>query len=668
MATGSLDPLALVVAAKQRHYAYKPIAGSSSATPFLGSDYTPSYQQGANPIQNPGADANLRIQNAQTNPAAALAARYKPQSPMNAVEPTANGIPLPNFAEGGDVVSKAAKVLKEWLGKSGSDVGAISTDPQLQRLRAFGTRQQGNSLDTAGMNKLVSDRAAAPNENQMMGIAPQPISSSEAQTVIDPSAMAAKIRTTMVDPRHLDVLQGRDQSLDTLIRGYKMAAINGDIPDDLRSALANKLENVGKTPEQLAAEATPQAPAQGQMAPPQQASPAGPQMAEGGSTSESSLKWLADMARKMGVSSMAEDRARVATGIAKQAYGLDEYGEPVLGGDAWTKDSKGTPPRILDELTSIPGSVVTLLNAVNGKGPEGTSTPNAPQWSTDAGERLDQLDKKVKQTTGVGDAQTLPEHIEDAAGMLASPIPASSVAKEAPMLQRALEYLTPVRPPTLARYATDAAGLGSASAGLDALAARLAAKKSAQNQPEQVDPEFEDAAIADTNAAPGMAGGGSTRRDLLQKLLGLGAVAGISPAVKMVVKDAPEAVAPLASQAATGITHDPTEIHGLIKGAKNELFGATDEPNWNAVTSLLSRIPGSKSAVDQLKNYHDWVTHPDTDIFSPEGAAENSARVAGLEGHIDNLSFRHDVPIVPNPNDENVVENAALENSNAQHD
>jgi hypothetical protein len=482
---GSLDPLALVVAAKQRHYAYKPL-GSSNSTPILGADYTPSYQQGANPVQNPAGDASLRARGMQASPAAALAARYKPQSPTNPVEPTANGIPLPNFAEGGEVVGKAAKLLKDWLSKAEPAVtgpGAISTDPHLALLRSFGTRQQGNQLGTNDLNKLVSSTAAIPSERQL--------TASQTNAMVDPNSMAQKIRDAVIDPRHLDGLKGQDPSLDTLISGYTRAAVNGDVPDDLRSALANKLENIGQPPQAVAAQAQPtQAPAQGQ--PP----PSG--MADGGSVDDSSLKWLADAARKFGVSSMAPDRARVATGIAKQFYGLDSNGQPKLGGEAWTSSQHGTPPAILDELSAIPGGVVSLLNTINGKGPAGTSQMQSPKWSTDASDRLDKLDQKVKQTTGVGDAQTLPEHIEDAAGMLATPIPASKVAEEAPMLQRALEYFTPVRPPSLARYATDSTALGGASAGLDALASRLAAKRAAGASP--VDPQIEDTAMENANA------------------------------------------------------------------------------------------------------------------------------------------------------------------------
>ena len=597
---GSLDPLALVAAAKQRHYAYKPL-GSSGSTPILGADYTPSYQQGVNPAQNPAGDASLRARGMQAPPAAALAARYKPQSPLNPVEPTANGIPLPNFAEGGEVFGKAAKLLKDWLAKSETPaIGAAATDPQLARLKAFGTRQQGNQLNSVtDLNKLIGDRAAAPTENQIFGKADQPISSSEAQAVVDPGVMAAKVRTSMVDPRHFDVLQGRDPSLDTLIRGYKTAIINGDVPDDLRSALANKLENVGQTPQQVAAQAQPAVPQQ----PPQQ-----PTMADGGSVDQSSLKWIADTARKLGVPSMAPDRARVATGVAKQFYGLDENGQPKLGGEAWTSSQHGTPPRILDELTSIPGGVISLINAVNGRGPAGTSQMEPPKWSTDAGARLDQLDQKVKQTTGVGDAQTVPEHVEDAAGMLATPFPASKVAKEAPMFQRALEYLTPVRPPTAARYVTDSAGMGGLSAGIDAIAQRLAAKKTTQNSP--VDPQIEDAALADTNSS--MAEGGKVV-SLFGKILGK-----------------------------------------TLQNVKDQVFGATDEPDWEGIVKRLQQSPHSSEAIGHLNDLKAMYRDPSAVEYDPTtGDDPLSTKAWALEKSLDDMAAKHGIPPAINPDAEN---------------
>lgn len=204
---------------------------------------------------------------------------------------------------------------------------------------------------------------------------------------------------------------------------------------------------------------------------------------DGDGVSGSSLRWIADMARKFGVKSMAEDRARLATGIAKQFYGLDEHGNPVLGGQAWLSSQHGTPPRILDQLAALPADLApigTMLLRYGGKNINPNVTFNAPDWSKQAQQRLDQLDKRVKETTGVGDAHTLPEHIEDAAAMLATPLPAAKVAGEAPAAQRLLEFLTPVRPPTVGRYATDATAIGGLSASLDALARRLAERHTSQ--------------------------------------------------------------------------------------------------------------------------------------------------------------------------------------------
>jgi hypothetical protein len=596
-----LDPLALVRAAKERHFAYQPQTQFADLTG--GADYTPTTQVGRNPVDSPGGDALQRLRGGNPSNTVALANRFKPPSPLNPVEPNANGLPLPHFGDGGKVFSKVAKTLAD---------------------------------------DMVAN---VPKETPK-------------QT---PAVLAQKLRAGFVDPKELQHLTFVDPSATTLINGYQTAVDNGLVTSDLRDALSNKLASMGDTMPQQIQRYTPTAPAQqaGPVDPSRQLNSAAiNQMltqghAEGGSVDDnSSLHWIAGMARKLGIPSMAEDRARVATGVAKQLYGLDRDGNLVLGGRAWTKGQGGTPAGLLDQFAAIPHSIVPVLNAISG-GEESGPELQAPSWSNDAAARLDLLDQKVKGATGVGDATTLPEHIEDAVGMLATPMPASKVAKEAPMLQRALEYLTPVRPPTVGRFATDSIGMGGLGSGIDELSKRLA---SHQQPSSDVDPSFEDAAVSQTNA--GYAGGGSTRRDILKQLAGLAAAVSAGPVIKSVVKDAPAAVkseAPVATQVvgnmAQGITHDQGEIHGLLGQAKNELFGASDEPNWQAVNSLLGRIPGSRRAVDEVNAYKDWSANSAM-TNTPEWEAENAARVARLEGHIDNLSFQHDVPIVPNPNDE----------------
>lgn len=192
---------------------------------------------------------------------------------------------------------------------------------------------------------------------------------------------------------------------------------------------------------------------------------------------------------------------RLGVGIAKQFYGLDNQGNPVFGGTR--SASGGNPIALQDSFASLPASLIPAANAINGTPSAQTlaraqpwerdamATPLAtPQWSTDAATRLAALDKRVQQVTGVGEAQSLPEHLEDAAAMLATPMPASKVAKEAPTLQRLMELLTPTRPPTVARYAGDTAMLGGASAGLSALAQRLkGAPSTGDAGAPQADPE-----------------------------------------------------------------------------------------------------------------------------------------------------------------------------------
>ena len=405
----SVDPLALVQAAKSRHYAYKPLGSE----PMLGQDYTPSALQGRTITENPAAAAALTAQGVKGANKPAIAGR--PQSPLNPVEAKVNGNSLPGFAGGGEVLSKIGQVLKRLLGYAPEAAETapktLPTEDFTDLMRRYKS-PEGNQLSLEEMNRLIGSLAHSPSEQSMLG-----------------------------QPELPKQLPGN-------------GGLGGRQTDDLLSG----------------------------------------NFAEGGS----SLKWLADKARELGIPSYADDRARVATGIAKQFYGLDEHGNPVLGGAAWTKSQHGTPPRILDELTSIPGNAIEFFNALNGPGPKGTSQMHAPDWSKDAQARLEALDKRVKDVTGVGDAHTLPEHIEDAAGMLATPLPAAKVAEEAPMLQRALEYLTPVRPPTIGRYATDSAALGTVGTGLDKLIERLSQKPA--RDPGALDPEFEQAAMEHTNA------------------------------------------------------------------------------------------------------------------------------------------------------------------------
>lgn len=423
----NVDPLMLVQAAKSRHYAYKPLGSEH----MLGQDYTPSALQGRSITESPAAAAALTAQGVKGANKPAIAGR--PQSPLNPVEPKANGNALPGFAEGGSVLSKIAKVLSRLLGNAPEEAAAAPTSDRVLDLAR--KMQNNQTMTMAEYNELIGHLANAPQPLGFGKSVGEPVSAQE----------RLKRTTSQTDPN------------------------SGVDPYNTAQSFFDRQENDQLLPQAIAGHA------------------------DGGS-----IKWLADKARELGIPSYAEDRARVATGIAKQFYGLDEQGNPVLGGHAWLSSQHGTPPRILDELTSIPGSTIELINAINGPGPKDVSQMHAPQWSKDAQARLDALDKKVREVTGVGQAQTLPEHIEDAAGMLATPLPAAKVAKETPMLQRALEYLAPVRPPTAARYATDSAALGGVSAGLDKLIERLSQKPA--RDPGALDPEFEQAAVEHTNA------------------------------------------------------------------------------------------------------------------------------------------------------------------------
>lgn len=201
-----------------------------------------------------------------------------------------------------------------------------------------------------------------------------------------------------------------------------------------------------------------------------------------------------------GVSTDHEDSGlghRFLTRVKEQAYGLDASGQPALGGRAWTEGQGGTPMGFLDEVASVPHSLISLAKTTRGLADRGIakylpgyqqsadSSLDAidPQWSKDASGRLDQLRTAMNSKFGVGDAHTLPEHLTDAAASLVSPIPAMGDAKAAGTAGRLLEMTTPLRPRTLKNFGADTAMMGGANAGIDALTRRLS-QLQAQAQPQ----------------------------------------------------------------------------------------------------------------------------------------------------------------------------------------
>ena len=201
-----------------------------------------------------------------------------------------------------------------------------------------------------------------------------------------------------------------------------------------------------------------------------------------------------------GVSTEHEDSGlghRFLTRVREQAYGLDANGQPALGGRAWTEGQGGTPMGFLDEVASVPHTLISLARTTRGLSDRGIAkhfpgyqdTSDAmfdaidPQWSQDASGRLEQLRSAMNKQYGVKDAHSLPEHLTDAAASLISPIPALGDAKAAGAAGRLLEMTTPLRPRTLKNFATDTALMGGASAGVDALTQKLA-RLQAQAQPQ----------------------------------------------------------------------------------------------------------------------------------------------------------------------------------------
>lgn len=203
------------------------------------------------------------------------------------------------------------------------------------------------------------------------------------------------------------------------------------------------------------------------------------------------------------------DVQRVGTGIAKQFYGLDKDNNVVLGGRAWTKDQGGTPMGLLDQIAAAPKGIAgifnTLKNSVEGSAGDYLGIPHdistgvipdlpTPQWSEDASNRLEQLDKRVAGATGVKPGHNLRENAEDMAGMMVTPIPMTGAVKEANAARRALEFLAPVRPP-LRRLPVDAAVLGGINTA--AQAAEGHADGGQPEQPPQPDAPTEDSLLND---------------------------------------------------------------------------------------------------------------------------------------------------------------------------
>jgi len=189
-----------------------------------------------------------------------------------------------------------------------------------------------------------------------------------------------------------------------------------------------------------------------------------PSFAEGGQVDtsdvdqDSSLRKISDVAAELGPAGGAEARARLATGVASQFYGLDEEGNPqFLGSSHFLKNPDGSTsltkgnPKFMDEILAAPSML--------GKW--------APKFSTDAAGRLAELNRRVVQQTGVGEAHGLPDHLLDAVGQLSSPIPMGAAGQKASLAKRLMELTGALRPATATRLLTDSAILGGANTASD---------------------------------------------------------------------------------------------------------------------------------------------------------------------------------------------------------
>jgi hypothetical protein len=177
-------------------------------------------------------------------------------------------------------------------------------------------------------------------------------------------------------------------------------------------------------------------------------------MADGGAVddSQSTVRKLADLARRLdnpsGTDPNAEHRARVVTNLASLAYGLDDKGNPALGGRAWTSTQGGTPAGVLDALTSTPHNLVQLGKTIDKYLP-GQSNPKFwdsidPQWSQDASNRLGQLKQRMQQSAGVAPAKGLGDTIADMVTdpSMVAPMGAAKLAPKGTTLSKLLNWST----------------------------------------------------------------------------------------------------------------------------------------------------------------------------------------------------------------------------------
>jgi hypothetical protein len=81
--------------------------------------YVPSYVAQRNPIDNPAGDAAARLHETAPDNAQALANKFLPESPLDAVEPKGSAIPVQGFAEGGAALEKALSFLTDKLHSAG---------------------------------------------------------------------------------------------------------------------------------------------------------------------------------------------------------------------------------------------------------------------------------------------------------------------------------------------------------------------------------------------------------------------------------------------------------------------------------------------------------------------------------------------------------------------
>jgi hypothetical protein len=384
------------------------------------------------------------------------------RTPPGAPETAEMGLPQPSEAQMNFRNKLAADRLRKVAGDLSVEGPGGNTGDPIERLRAALLRRErgyaeggevprgSSSPGSLGVSGAVRDAWAA-LKNYLIDSPAREIQADRERaenSIIDDTNTAARparaaSQTDYAGGGRVELIEKIGQYLDQLAheRAVRVAAAGERLP---KPPLIQAPEGP-----QAPAVAPPATPGPNEVSPLQPGFLTQPQAhADGGSVddTQSSIRRLADAARRLGFSSEAEPRARVATNLASLAYGLDAQGQPALGGRAWTPSQGGTPAGVLDALTATPHNLVRF-GALVDKYLPGKSNPQFwdsidPTWSKDAADRLGQLRQRLQQAAGVAPAQSIGDTITDIVTdpSMIAPMGAAKLAPEASALRRLVNW------------------------------------------------------------------------------------------------------------------------------------------------------------------------------------------------------------------------------------